>query len=83
LKANYFILEVSIIFLVVSIIFLVESIIIFDESDAIGAIVESLVTVVVESEFVSVLEEPPLQAANNAEAQAITNNFFILINLDF
>jgi hypothetical protein len=51
---------------------------------AAGAIVDVSVDIVdVESLVVSVVEEPPLQAAKNAEMQTITNNFFILINLDF
>jgi len=46
-------------------------------------LVESLVTVVVESVFTSVLDEPPLQAANNAEIERTISTFFILINLEF
>ncbi|HSQ43946.1 MAG TPA: hypothetical protein VLM16_03055 [Ginsengibacter sp.] len=74
---NYFFFVVSADILVVSADILVVSADILDESEAIGAIVESFVTVV-ESEEVSVVEEPP-QAASNAEVQTITSNFFILI----
>lgn len=46
----------------------------------IGAILEvvSVDIVDVESDFVSVLEEPP-HAASNADVQTITSNFFMLI----
>jgi len=66
---------------VVSVVILVVSVVILDIVSA-GAIVESFVTVVVvevESFVVSVLEEPPLQDARNAETQTIIRNFFILI----
>jgi hypothetical protein len=71
-------------FLVVSVAILeVSADIVWLVSAAIGAAVVSVATVVVVSVVVSVDEEPPLQAAKNAETQTIINNFFILINLDF
>jgi hypothetical protein len=42
----------------------------------------SVETLVVESVFTSVLEEPPLQAAKNAEIERTISTFFILINLE-
>lgn len=51
---------------------------------AIGASAGAVVIVADESVVVaSVVEEPPLQDAKNAEIQTIAKNFFILINLDF
>jgi hypothetical protein len=45
---------------------------------------ESVVMVVVESVFTSVLlDVSPLQAAKNAEMQITISTFFILINLEF
>lgn len=44
----------------------------------------SVVTLVeVESVFTSVLDEPPLQAAKNADIERTISTFFILINLKF
>jgi hypothetical protein len=58
----------------------VSALIIFEEvSDVMGAIVESFETVVVSAPVESELEEPPLQAAKNAETHTIIRNFFILI----
>lgn len=68
--------------------FFVVSAFIFDVSadilevvSAIGAILDvvSVGVTAVESLGVSELEEPPLQAANEAETKRITNNFFMLI----
>jgi hypothetical protein len=67
----------------------VSALILFDVSlvildvSGIGIVIaeESLVTVVVESVFTSVLEEPPSQAAKNAEIERTISTFFILINL--
>ena len=57
------------------------SLVILDVS-GVGVLIaeESLVTVV-ESVFTSVLEEPPSQAAKNAEIERTISTFFILINL--
>jgi hypothetical protein len=65
-------------FFVVSLIILDVSLIILEESEAIGAIVESFATAVV-SVVVSVLEVSPPQAASKADVHTITSNFFILI----
>jgi hypothetical protein len=69
----------------VSALIFVESFTILDVSlDGVVVIAEeSLVTVVVESVFTSVLEEPPSQAAKNAEIERTISTFFILINLGF
>ncbi len=69
------ILDVSFIILDVSVLIILdESDIILDESEFIDD---------VESEEVVELEEPPPHAANRTVEHAITNNFFILLNLDF
>ncbi len=72
-----------------ALILLVESFdIILDVSEDIRDVsgvlilVESVDTVV-ESVFVSVLEELPLQAAKNAEIERTISTFFILIDLKF
>ena len=67
-----------------ALIFFDVSLIILDVSAVVVVIAEeSLVTVVVESVFTSVLEEPPLQAASIAEIERTISTFFILIDLEF
>lgn len=64
---SIFILDVSLIILEVSLIILEVSVVIVE----------------VESFVVSVVEEPPLQAAKNAEIERTISTFFILIDLEF